>query len=109
MLSDDSTRHIDLNHPLVRMPPHKSAAVVASASKACFIKVPRMRSTSDYQHFLKDFLRVRHDKEVFLQSGKDVVGQCSRLQATQQFLLNNASLKRAMAEVNSDICIINAG
>lgn len=79
------------------MPPQKTAAAAATASKASFIKVPRVGTS--YSQFLKQLLEEKHNRNVFLQSEKDAVDQCCRLQATQQFNRDNDSLKRALAEV----------
>ena len=48
----------------------------------------------------------KHNKKVLSLSKKDVVEKSFRLQAKQQFQLDNAKLKRAMAEIIIDYCIV---
>ena len=88
------------------MPPKKVIAAAATASKACFINVPRIGESCNYPDFLKSLLKEKHNRKVFLWSEKEVVDQCFRLQATQQFKLENDKLKRAIAEVNIDLTIV---
>jgi 23S rRNA G2445 N2-methylase RlmL len=87
------------------MAPRKTIAAVAAASKACFTNVPRIHVSCSYMYhdFLKKLLQEKHNRKVFPLSGKEVVDQCFRSQATQQFKLDNDKLKRAMAEVNIDL------
>lgn len=81
------------------MPPQKTVAAAATASKACFIKSPRLGTS--YSQFLRHLLEEKHNRKIFLQSEKDAVDQCYRLQATQQFNCDNDGLKTAMAEVHT--------
>ena len=85
------------------MPPKKSIAAAATASHACFIKVPRVSESCNYRDFLKSLLKEKHNRKLFLWSEKDIVDQCFKLQAAQQFKLEKDKLKRAMAEVNIDL------
>jgi len=84
------------------MPSSKTAAVVASATKTRFINVPRIVDSCDYRNFLDSLLREKHNRKLFLRSEKEAVDQCFRLQATEQFKFDNASLKIAMAKVKND-------
>jgi 23S rRNA G2445 N2-methylase RlmL len=85
------------------MAPRKTIAAAAAASKAFFINVPRIHVSCSYRDFLQTLLQEKHNRKVFSLSGKEVVDQCFRSQATQQFKLDNDKLKRAMAEVNIDL------
>jgi hypothetical protein len=100
------TFNIHHGHILAQMPPPKTVAAAAIASKASFINVPRVSWPCSYREFLKTLLSEKHNRKVFLSSGKEAVDQCFRLQATQQFKLANDKLKRAMAEVNIDLDIV---
>lgn len=88
------------------MPPQKTFAAAATASKACFTNVPRVSWPCNYREFLKAILKEKHNKKVFSLSGKEAVDQCFRLQATQQFKLENDKLKRAMSEVSISLEIV---
>jgi hypothetical protein len=68
--------------------------------------IPRIDEFCNYTVFLKSLLKEKHNRKVFLWSEKEVVDQCFRLQATQQFKLENDKLKRAIAEVNIDLTIV---
>jgi len=88
------------------MPPRKTLVAAATATKAGFIKVPRIGDSCNYRQFLHVLLNEKHNKKVLSWSGKEVVDEYFRLQATQQFKLDNAKLKRAMADVNNDHCVV---
>jgi hypothetical protein len=85
------------------MPPLKTATAAASASKTSFIKIPRLDTACSYRQWLTNLLKEKHNRKVLSQSEKDLADQRFRLQATLQFKLDNASLKRAMAEVMIDL------
>lgn len=85
------------------MSPPKSLAAAATASKAGFIKVPQINDSCSYCDFLNTLLKEKHNRRVALWSEKEVVDQCFRLQATQQFKLDNSKLKRAMTEVGINL------
>ena len=88
------------------MSPPKSLAAAATASKACFIKIPRIDESCSYREFLDRLLKEKHNRKVFSLSGKEVVEQCFRLQATHQFKPEDDKLRRAMEKVNIDLDIV---
>jgi len=88
------------------MPLPKTLAAAATTSKTCFIELPRIIGSCNYRAFLHALLNEKHNKKVLALAEKDVVDKCFRLQAKQQFQLDNAKLKRAMAEVNIGHCIV---
>lgn len=90
------------------MPPLKNIAAAAATSNACFTNIPRLSVPCNYVDFLKTLLKEKHNKKVFLRSGKEVVDQCFRLQASKQFKLDKAQLMRALAEVGFDIHVVCA-
>lgn len=90
------------------MSPPKTLAAATTVSKTCFINVPRIHWPYTYRDFLQTLMKEKHNRKVILLSGKEAVDKCFRLQATQQFKLDNDKLKRAMAEVNIDLKIVRS-
>jgi hypothetical protein len=87
------------------MPPLKTSATVLS--KTPFVKIPRIappvtrtKQPQVYCDWLGNLLTVRQNMNVFLRSEKQVVDECFRLQATQQFPCGSVDLEKALAEVS---------
>lgn len=70
------------------------------------MKVLRIDTSRNYCDFLRTLLKEEHNRKVFSSSRKEALDQYFRLQAIQQFKLDNDKLKRAMAEVNLDLNIV---
>lgn len=107
-LHSDSNSMEALSH-MVKMPSLKASA--AAISRTQFVKIPcigpplkaRMNKQNVYENWLSGLLKVPQNKKTFLGCEKDIVDQCFRLQATQQFAPGSESLERALAEVRPNV------
>lgn len=87
---------------LMKMSPAKKSmkTIALPIAKLGFTSVPPLEgNSSSYRSWLKVLWRSKSNQKLLLKHEKDVLDQCFRQQAMQQFALDNNKLKQALAGV----------
>jgi hypothetical protein len=107
-LSHFSVLNINALPRTTRMPPLKPSAMILS--KTPFVKIPRIGASVAvrgrdhvYCKWLGEFLTIPHNQSVFSRSEKQVVDECFRMQAIQEFPCGSGNVQSILEEGNGDI------